>query len=282
MKVSTIGGKPLITGGKVVITPGNPCPCGDCGGGGGGGGATGNCCYASGACEPNISRADCESRGGTFTAGGTCNPNICANQQPCDDNAFVEVCKCGFTEYASPSSPPKYYLVETYHSRFTTDQSCNTITPTITCLPGDTCIADRTITYDPVTCGATTVGSDSPNAAGNTSHTVLCNGAVIDPSGNCFSLEALLDALGTKTQTTNTYHNDQTFTEAGCTPSSPHQISDATKMLSSEYTTAMLIANALAQLPPSCDPTLIPTYTVDSDEVCVQAFYIAGGMSPPP
>ncbi len=34
MKISTIGGKPLISGGKVVVTPGGPCACGDCGGGG--------------------------------------------------------------------------------------------------------------------------------------------------------------------------------------------------------------------------------------------------------
>ncbi len=33
MKVSLIGGKPLISGGKVVITPSGPCACGDCGGG---------------------------------------------------------------------------------------------------------------------------------------------------------------------------------------------------------------------------------------------------------
>ncbi len=33
MKVSTVGGKPLISGGKVVVTPGGPCACGDCGGG---------------------------------------------------------------------------------------------------------------------------------------------------------------------------------------------------------------------------------------------------------
>ncbi len=32
MKISTIGGKPLISGSKVVVTSGNPCACGDCGG----------------------------------------------------------------------------------------------------------------------------------------------------------------------------------------------------------------------------------------------------------
>ncbi len=53
MKVSTSGGKPLLSGGRVVTTPGQPCACGDCGGGGG----IGACCI-DGECS-QTTEADC-------------------------------------------------------------------------------------------------------------------------------------------------------------------------------------------------------------------------------
>ncbi len=80
MKVSTLGGKPLITGGKVVIAPGNPCPCGDCGSGGGGGG-TGACCK-DGVCTVTTP-AGCDSIGGHYQGNGTnCEKAICACSDP--------------------------------------------------------------------------------------------------------------------------------------------------------------------------------------------------------
>ncbi len=70
MKVSTIGGKPLISGGKVVTTPGNPCACGDCGGSR----TTGACCADDGSCTITT-EAECD---GTYQGNGTvCDPNPC-------------------------------------------------------------------------------------------------------------------------------------------------------------------------------------------------------------
>ncbi len=76
MKVSTLGGKPLISGTKVVVDPGTPCACGDCGGSGGGGN-TGACCK-DGVCS--VTTPDgCDSIGGRYVGNGTtCTTTICA------------------------------------------------------------------------------------------------------------------------------------------------------------------------------------------------------------
>ncbi len=103
MKVSTIGGKPLLTGGKVVVTPGNPCACGDCGGGGGG--TTGACCSETSCtitteagcdgdyqgndttCSPNPCDGSCDHGGGPCGSGACCIDGECSilSESDCTD-----------------------------------------------------------------------------------------------------------------------------------------------------------------------------------------------------
>ncbi len=78
MKVSTIGGKPLISGSKVVVTSGNPCACGDCGGPTPPPTNTGACCK-DGECSVGT-RAECDAVHGAYLGDGTnCVVNHCVD-----------------------------------------------------------------------------------------------------------------------------------------------------------------------------------------------------------
>ncbi len=159
MKVSTSGGKPLTSGGKVVTTSGGPCACGDCGGAG----TTGACCI-DGECSI-LSATDCATAGGIYKGDGTlCSPNPCctncscflvanppfedagicytiqecdltfSNPVPCDTfwNTFTQTCCCG-------EVPP--------------DCSCGDPTSCFTMLNGITCEITDTCSHDPPDCG---------------------------------------------------------------------------------------------------------------------------------
>lgn len=171
------------------------------------------------------------------------------------DSVSASRSKCGFTEYASPSDPPKYYLVEDYSSlRTISPLSCLDSNHHFTCDPELTCIATRNITYDSETCVPTTTGSSDPGAAGNTAHEVLCDGTVIDPAGDCHDLETTIRFNGVTTQTTIDYTPaDDHHTNTGCTPVDVTLHLEGHIALSDEYTTDMLISNTEGSLPSYSD-----------------------------
>ncbi len=128
MKISTIGGKPLISGSKVVVTSGGPCACGDCGGGGGGGcpPGTGACCRGDGSCTCETEE-QCIAGGGTFQGGdcpcccGTVPTLVCdqisASESVCGYAPFshdggiylTTTTPCsGSTTYTNPATPGVY------------------------------------------------------------------------------------------------------------------------------------------------------------------------------
>ncbi len=105
MKVSTIGGKPLMSGGKVVTTPGRPCACGDCGGAAVGG----SCCIGAPEFEGCVLVSDaaaCAAIAGLYNGDGTlctytCSPSgtyyactgaCCAIDDSCSQESSL---RCG-------------------------------------------------------------------------------------------------------------------------------------------------------------------------------------------
>ncbi len=80
MKAITSGGKPLLSGGRLLTTPGSPCACGDCGGTP----TNGACCPEGGGDCYITTLSECVASNGTFQGSGTnCNAVNCTNGACC-------------------------------------------------------------------------------------------------------------------------------------------------------------------------------------------------------
>jgi len=179
-------------------------------------------------------------------------PGTCSSCCECPLPAFAYVSraatktKVGFSEFVNPSTPPKYYLTETWSS----DGGGGCTGGIAGCIGGavgDPCNGTvstaGTATFDRLT-GACT-GYDTQNggarveACGPYYFFTYCY-------GNCYITDAAFTCSSdTETYTQTTYSSSSTCT--GCSAT-------ASMTLSNEYTTAQLETDTLARLPTTWGP----------------------------
>lgn len=177
--------------------------------------------------------------------------------------------KCGFTEYGTPSSPPKYYIDRTLAGSMTVESLLSGCTP---------CIAKHVYTYSGVCTWDTVVCT--VNKAGQLTDDYYSD-CVNLSSSNTFAT-CQLDVIGvfsplaadcsSLTETTTQYKIDGTNTCCTIASFGFQFYGSITETLSNEYTNAVLSANVSAALPTysgsfadgNCQSAL---YDLSSDEV---------------
>lgn len=189
----------------------------------------GACCASDGSCTISAP-SDCSD---TYQGNNTvCDPNPCPNGCPfinltCD-SISASKSKCGYTEWGTPSDPPKYYLTHTGYQEVFSRDLCDGI---CTLLRDGLC--NGTVTVDPVTCVSTCTGS--------------CDATHYDCAG-ISSVEHLSDYCGDEypfVPVVSTTRREDHFSGTGSCAGN----TDNVQTLSNEYTTAQLISNVESALP---------------------------------
>lgn len=197
-------------------------------------------------------------RGGTCCG---CQPLPCT---PCTCPAPTLVCdsisasktKCGWAEFGTPSSPPKKYLVKTLSGAITTEFNNVGGADCSSCFDKTVNTFSGACSYDGATCARTDTGQvvqDYYNPCITLDSTMtcpVCELAVPFVGGSCSPLSSFVtDCNGTlvETATDRTYTGNTTCCDFSTF--SAKSAGSVSETLSSEYTTAQLIANAEAALP---------------------------------
>ncbi len=177
--------------------------------------------------------------------------------------------KCGFTEYATPSDPPKYYIDRTLAGSMTVESLDSGCGP---------CIAKHVYTYsgvctwDTVVCTVNKAGQLTDDYYSDCVNLLISNTFAtcqLDVLGVFSPLEADCSSL---TETTTEYKIDGTATCCTIALFEYKFSGSITETLSNEYTNAVLSANVSATLPAysgsfssgNCQSAL---YDLSSDEV---------------
>ena len=157
---------------------------------------------------------------------------------------------CGFTEYTSPSTPPKYYLIETLSG---SDTICGWFNPDTTCSaaqPNVVTAHDFTgaITYNAANCSYVNTKSRATGTTGATSgtpcvHIATSGSTALGPGffGFTVSVCAYSDIT---TQT----RNDRTYDGVCCPVGAPASGRTVTGTVSSQLSNEDTDANAIARL----------------------------------
>lgn len=178
---------------------------------------------------------------------------VCPTATLVCDSVSASKSKCGFTEYGTPSSPPKYYLTDTYLGESTVSACCSGVDPTVDCFTGNDEHADRIYTVDPATC-ATTV--DYPSAIADATHNydyrTHCNGSrdLLGPYGEFTGSYTVISTTLKKRIIADRTRNCSACPGGGAGSGTLHDFDQHT--LTDEYTTADLKSNVESALPSYC------------------------------
>ena len=236
---------------------------------------TGACCHIDGSCDIETEDA-CITGGGAYRGDGTdCDPNPCVL---CSDT--ITLCKCGYPEFTGfESTPPKYYLQREFHVTRTDvttapfpECSCNWdfTTTNVGTVDGDgncsvvcTC-SGATDCADIIDCSWVTGGAGT---CGDNNWAAGCHGTESGCPAGCTGYCLVADSGG-PVSATESIETCSNHVFSGLDVDFIDHIT-----LSSEYTTAMLIANTLALLP-MCPDGCTAIYALNEDQSCCTAWCV--------
>ncbi len=178
-------------------------------------------------------------------SGGGGPPPCCPAATLVCDQISASKSKCGFTEFNTPSDPPKYYLSKVATTHVVKIQSCN---GSGTCEAGIDGTRTTTTTYDSSDCSSTsnTVRSGDWSSIGGFETLTFhrCDGSTghtdPPPSGSCTDISTTEQDCSA---VTNFHHSSP------CSPTDTTLTRTDNTVLSDEYTTTELISNTEAALP---------------------------------
>ena len=182
--------------------------------------------------------------------------------------------KCGWTEFGTASSPPKYYLIKTLSGGFTqlryaTDSSCSN------CVGGEVVTYSGSCTYsdltNPVACSLNTATETSSDFLDTDCSTVSSSATGAPGCEIYIPFSGAFTESSTSTQ--RTVQGNNTCTDI---PGQGYQIwsGSAYETLSDEYTTSELSDNVTSNLPAfsgtySTPFTSAAAYDISSDETTI-------------
>ena len=187
--------------------------------------------------------------------------------------AYAALTKCGYTEFGTPSTPPKYYLIQTLSGGFTqlrygTDSSCsNCVGGEISAYSGSCSYFDLT---NPVVCSSGGNAVVTSDFLDNSDCSTIASSAT---AAVCYIYIPFSGAFTeSSTSTQRTIQGTNSCTDI---PTQGYQKWSGTayETLSSEYTTAMLSDNVTSILPSFTGSySNLPfsaAYDITSDEVTI-------------
>lgn len=214
--------------------------------------------------EPDVTAATSSGPGG----GGPPPPDCPAISVVCD-SISASKSKCGFGEFGTPSSPPKYYLTQTETGTGEYHRTCGDTRDQSQSFSGN-CVT----TYDPSTCESSVTTDTGTSAREQGMDTCSMAISICSQTGNCETLGCWVGlptwcancAGGSGSECNCTADSNTSYTcvsncdhgpPEGCTECSGTDTRNAT--LSDEYTTSTLIDNTVSAL---------PDYDDDFDDAC--------------